>query len=67
MSLTQDDAFVSVAELARLLGVSKRTVRAWSLRGVIPEPVRLGERILRWRRADVMAARPGRGGCFFGA
>lgn len=56
MSVTHDDAFVSVAELARLLNVSRRTVRAWSLHGVIPPPVRLGERILRWRRSDVLAA-----------
>ena len=56
MRVAQDDAFISVAELARMLNVSRKTIRVWSLRGVLPEPIRLGERVLRWRRSDVMAA-----------
>ena len=56
MSVTHDDAFVSAAELAELLGVARKTIRAWSLHGVIPPPVRLGARILRWRRSDVLRA-----------
>jgi prophage regulatory protein len=51
MSIQQE--LFSVKEVASMLGTSRRTV--WKLRrvGVLPEPVRLSKRLVRWRRADI--------------
>jgi excisionase family DNA binding protein len=43
---------LSVADVARLLGVTPRTVRRWSADGTLPA-VRKGRRWTRWRLADV--------------
>jgi len=40
--------------LAEYLGVSKKTIYSWRLRGVAPPAYRIG-RHLRWSRADVDA------------
>lgn len=62
---------MSIAQVAETLGVGKRT--AWRLvaRGVLPRPIRLGRRTVRWRADEVERAlaelaeargeRPGRG------
>jgi len=46
-------AVVNVREVAELLGVCVRTVWRMSQKGQIPAPIRLGERIVRWRLADL--------------
>jgi len=48
-----DVAVVSVREVAELLGVNARTVWRMAQRGEIPAPIRLGERIVRWRLSDL--------------
>src|SRR5262245_36761819 len=48
-----DQRLLSPADLARLLGVSPRTVRRWAADGSLPAPVRKGTRYIRWRVADV--------------
>jgi excisionase family DNA binding protein len=40
-------------EVASLLSVSKRTVLRMSARGELPQPIRLGGKIPRWRLADI--------------
>jgi excisionase family DNA binding protein len=35
---------MSVSEVARLLGVSKDTVKRWARRGLLPQPLRVGTR-----------------------
>lgn len=46
---------VSVAELARRLGVSPRSIWRWTSAGKLPQPLRLSKRTVRWRWADVEA------------
>ncbi|MCC6661385.1 MAG: helix-turn-helix domain-containing protein [Phycisphaerales bacterium] len=48
-----DVAVVSVREVAELLGVNPRTVWRMAQTGEIPAPIRLGERIVRWRLSDL--------------
>jgi predicted DNA-binding transcriptional regulator AlpA len=44
---------LTAIDLARLLGLSLRQV--WRLRaaGVVPPPVRIGRRGVRWRQGDI--------------
>lgn len=48
-----DVAVINVREVAELLGVNARTVWRLSQRGEIPAPIRLGERVVRWRLSDL--------------
>lgn len=48
-----DVAVVSVREVAELLGINVRTVWRMAQRGEIPAPIRLGERVVRWRLSDL--------------
>jgi excisionase family DNA binding protein len=43
---------LSANEVARLLGVSKRTVHRLNSSGKIPKPVRIGGSV-RWRESDI--------------
>lgn len=47
--------FLDAAEIARIFGVSVRTVRRWDRRGRIPGKVKSPGRAVRWKRADVLA------------
>ncbi len=49
-------AYLSARQLAGLLSISVRSVWRLAAAGKLPEPVRLGRRIARWREADVEAA-----------
>jgi prophage regulatory protein len=42
-----------VEELSEMCGVSPRTIRGWLASGRLPEPVRIGERCVRWRSDEV--------------
>ena len=44
---------LSARDVAALLGVSLRTVRAMDSSGRIPEPIRLSPGCVRWRHAEV--------------
>lgn len=46
-------ALVSVREVAELLGVNARTVWRMAQTGDIPAPIRLSERVVRWRLSDL--------------
>lgn len=48
-----DVAVVSVREVAELLGVNPRTVWRMAQTGDIPAPIRLSERVVRWRLLDL--------------
>lgn len=48
-----DVAVVSVREVAELLGVNPRTVWRMAQTGDIPAPIRLSERVVRWRLSDL--------------
>ena len=49
---------VNQKELARLLGVTARTVQNWLERGCLPEPRRINERLMFWTKeqADEIVA-----------
>jgi excisionase family DNA binding protein len=44
-----DDRLVGAKELAARLGIGLRTVYRWVRRGVLPRPLRLTARAVRWR------------------
>jgi len=44
---------VGVREVAELFGVNVRTIWRLSQRGEIPAPIRLSERVVRWRLSDL--------------
>jgi excisionase family DNA binding protein len=48
-----DVALIDVREVAELLGVNARTVWRMAQTGDIPAPIRLSERIVRWRLSDL--------------
>lgn len=46
---------LDMVEVAALLGTSKRTVIRYRDSGVLPPAVRVGPRLVRWRRCDLEA------------
>ena len=50
-----DVELLDAKELARRMSISVRTVWRLSGEGRLPRPVRLGDRIVRWRVSDVEA------------
>ncbi|MFO0860647.1 MAG: helix-turn-helix domain-containing protein [Phycisphaerales bacterium] len=48
-----DVAVINVREVAELLGVNTRTVWRMAQAGDIPAPIRLSERVVRWRLSDL--------------
>lgn len=52
------DDLITMTEVTRLMGgVYDSTVRRWIRKGIFPKPVKIGQAVSRWRRADVLAAR----------
>jgi excisionase family DNA binding protein len=50
-TLRQD--LLTVREVAQRLALGTRTVWKWSRSGQLPAPVRLGNRTVRWRAAEI--------------
>lgn len=46
-------ALVKASYVAELLGITQRSVRRLSRQGVLPTPLRIGRRMLRWRKVEV--------------
>jgi predicted DNA-binding transcriptional regulator AlpA len=44
---------LSSKDVAKLLGMTTKTVRRLAERGLFPRPLRINHRLLRWRLADV--------------
>lgn len=53
---------LSVRQVAEALGVSRRTVWRLASVGDIPQPIRLGVQIIRWRHGDIEACLAQKGG-----
>jgi prophage regulatory protein len=49
----QTDMLITVRDLAELLSVNRRTVWRWLRAGILPRPVRLTTRTVRWRASVV--------------
>ena len=47
---------LTAEQTAEALQVAVQTLRRWVANGEFPPPVRIGRRIIRWRRADIEAA-----------
>ena len=47
-------AFIDSAELAKFIGVSQNTIKRWSRNGDMPQGRRVGPRLLKWDRAEIM-------------
>jgi excisionase family DNA binding protein len=50
-----DERFVNVAELARRVGAHKDTVHRWIRAGVLPPPIRINRRVIRWNASTIDA------------
>lgn len=48
-----DVTLLNVERVAGLLGVHPRSVWRMAQTGEIPRPIRLGERVVRWRLSDL--------------
>ena len=51
---TDRDALILTVEAASLLGLDRRTLDSWRLRGGGPRFIRISARAVRYRRADLM-------------
>lgn len=49
----EEATMISLSDTAELLGVHETTVRRWVRDGNLPKPVRLGPRVVRFRRKDI--------------
>ena len=52
-------ALMRIGEICELVGVCRSTVYRWVSEGSFPEPVRIGERAVRWNIADIEVWRNG--------
>ena len=50
------EGFVRAGTLAKVLGIAVVTVWRWSAKGILPQPVKLSERVTAWRAEDKGAA-----------
>jgi prophage regulatory protein len=68
ISLEADDAkrldpalnakrLIRLAEVATMLGIGRSTIYKYVTEGTFPAPVKVGERSVRWKLADVLAWR----------
>ena len=48
---------IGISEVCRLVGVCRSTIYRWVSEGCFPQPVRIGERAVRWRVDDLEAWR----------
>jgi predicted DNA-binding transcriptional regulator AlpA len=51
----QSPTFISIGQLAKLLGKHEVTLRRWHKEGALPAPFGAGK--LQWLRADLIASR----------
>ena len=40
---------LTLKDIARLTKIAERTLRRWDMAGRMPQPIRCGKRIIRWR------------------
>jgi predicted DNA-binding transcriptional regulator AlpA len=46
---------VTVFDLADMLGVDQATIRRWCITDKLPPPLKLAGKVLRWKRAEIVA------------
>jgi prophage regulatory protein len=52
-----DGTLLRLADLCKFLSVSRSSIYQWISDGTFPEPVRLGQRMVRWRIEAIVAWR----------
>ena len=50
-----ESEFLTVKEVATLLGVSRNSLYVWQRRGGFPRPLKVGVKAIRFRRSEIMA------------
>lgn len=53
---TKHDQLITDREVAELLGIGRSTVWKFAQEGVIPAPLRFGQRCSRWHKGSVLEA-----------
>jgi len=53
----QSGMLIRISEVCRLVGVCRSTIYRWVSEGSFPQPVRIGDRAVRWRIEDIEAWR----------
>jgi predicted DNA-binding transcriptional regulator AlpA len=48
-----DSDLMTSSDLARLFGVNSRTIFTWISTGVLPQPIRISARMIRWPRRQI--------------
>ena len=51
---TDPETLMTAKEIARLCRVAEKTVQRWDATGLLPQKYSIGERLVRWRRADIL-------------
>jgi len=49
----KDKKIIRRSKLAEIFGVSETTIWRWQRDGVIPQPIRLGPRMIGWLSSDI--------------
>ena len=52
---SKPNPLMNVKQVAQQLGVGKSTIWRWCKQGTFPRPIKLSERVSRWRAEDVAA------------
>ncbi|MDR1085573.1 MAG: AlpA family phage regulatory protein [Deltaproteobacteria bacterium] len=56
LSLEGFSDLLTVVQVASIFGIAKSTVWNWAKRlDGFPKPIKLGKRITRWKKADILA------------
>lgn len=50
---TTNEYTLTGADLAARFGVNERTIQRWVAKSLLPAPLRIGRRFLRWRLCDI--------------
>ena len=52
--MPEDERLITPKEFRDRLGISRSTFYRWICEGKVPKPVKISERIHRWRNSDVI-------------
>jgi len=50
---TQSEVMLSTADLSKRFEVTERTIQRWLSQSLLPPPLRIGRRYLRWRLSEI--------------
>jgi len=55
-SSSNDKPLLDADDLAKLLGVNRRTIQQYVAAGVLPRPIKLSQKVVRWPRRAIEEA-----------